>query len=102
MLTMSVQKELNELISRIPVANRWKVDQEIDFENKDIRGQIVQQHLGKIANCMIDWQLDVADELRLVEADKADILYQSNPGLQRYGVITAHGIIIDSFELLVS
>ena len=83
---MAVQNRLAGLIARIPAANRWKVDREIDFENRDIRGRTVPLHLGRIASDMTDWEGSIADNLGLTATDKADIMDKFNrkPSLQRY------------------
>ena len=84
----AVQKALEGLVASVPTTNRWKLDQEIDFENRDVRRQTIPQHLGKIADDMINWQSTVADELKLTNADRADIAArnQTTPALQRYGI----------------
>ena len=84
---MEVQRKVAELIVSIPASNRWKVDREIDFENrKDIQGGTVQKHLGRIAAQMIDWEGTISDNLGLTRADRADIMdrYPQKPELQRY------------------
>jgi hypothetical protein len=80
---MDVQRKMADLIASIPESNRWKVDREIDFESK--RGlDTVPQHLGKIAAVMIDWECEIADNLRLTTAERADISEKIKPSLQRY------------------
>ena len=81
-----MSRSLSDIISSVPITNRWKLDQEIDFEHRDIRGRVVPQHLGIIAESMIDWEGVIADLLGLTEADRSDIK-ESNlnkPKLQRY------------------
>ena len=80
------QRRLADLIASIPESNRWKVDKAIDFENTDIRDRIIPQHLGRIAADMTDWEGEIADLLRLTDADRTDIMerYPRKPLLQRY------------------
>ena len=83
---MSVQdmaKRLNKIIACVPSANHWKLDKEIDFENKNVRGQVIPKHLGRIAESMTDWE-DVADDLELSIADRSDIKQSNSPKQQRY------------------
>ena len=80
---MAVQRKMEELIVSIPASSRWKVERDIDFENKDIQGRTIPQHLGKIAAQMIDWESEIADYLGLTHADRADIM-EKKPSLQRY------------------
>jgi hypothetical protein len=80
---MAVQRKVADLIASIPASNRGKVDREIDFENTDIRGRTIPQHLGKIASVMTDWEGEIADNLGLTTADRADIS-EKKPSLQRY------------------
>ena len=86
---MSHTRTLSEIIASVPTAVRWKLDQEIDFENRDIRGRVIPQHLGKIAEIILDWQGDVADHLGLTTADRNDIaeIHRNKPKLQRYVLI---------------
>ena len=84
---MDVQRRTADLIaSMIPESNRWKADKEIDFENTDIRGRVIPQHVGRIAAVMTDWEDSIADGLGLIAADRADIVerYPRKPSLQRY------------------
>lgn len=76
-----------EFIASVPEANRWKLDKEIDFENKDTRGRVIPQHLGRIASVMANWEI-MAPFLGLTEADVSDITekYIRKPALQRYSV----------------
>ena len=79
-------RSLEDVVSSVPDANRWKLDQEIDFEHRDTRGQVTPHHLGRIADSMADWEGVVADHLGLSEADRSDIR-DKNPThlkLQRY------------------
>ena len=80
------QRRLADLIASIPESNRWKIDKEIDFENTDIRGRIIPQHLGRIAAGMTNWEDAIADNLGLTDADRADIIerHSRKPPLQRY------------------
>ena len=84
----TVQRKLAELVASIPESNRWKVDEAIDFENKDIRGRTVPQHLGQIAAVMTNWEGTVADLLGLTDTDTDDIAgkYPRKPLLQRYNL----------------
>lgn len=84
---MAVQSlKMADLIASIPASNRWKVDREIDFENTDIRGRTVPQHLGRIAAEMTNWEDTIGDLLGLTATDRADIVekYSRKPSLQRY------------------
>lgn len=83
---MAVQRKMEELIASIPVNNRWKVDKEIDFENTDIRGRTIPQHVGRIAAEMTNWEDTIADLLGLTATDRADIMerHPRKPSLQRY------------------
>lgn len=83
---MAVQRKMEELVASIPANNRWKVDKEIDFENTDIRGRTVPQHVGRIAAEMTNWEDTIADLLGLTATDRADIMerYPRKPSLQRY------------------
>ena len=82
-----VQRKMAELIASIPANSQWKVDKEIDFENKqNVQGGTVPLHLGRIAAQMTDWESTVADLLGLTDAERKDILgtYPQKPELQRY------------------
>ena len=94
------QRRLPDLIASIPESNRWKVDREIDFENTDVRGRIIPQHLGRIASDMTDWEGEIADNLGLTRADRADIIerYPRKPSLQRYD----HKIEYQSYQIKFS
>jgi hypothetical protein len=61
------------------------LDREIDFEHRDDRGQLIPQHLGKIAESMTDWEGAIADHLGLSEPDRSDIRDKNptQPKLQR-------------------
>ena len=87
-IEMSRTRTLSEIVASLPAAARWKLDQEIDFEHRDIRGLVIPKHLGKIADVM-DWQGDVADQLGLSAADRNDIVerYKSSQKLQRYSLM---------------
>lgn len=84
-MSLSQRSALENVILSIPESNKFKLDKEVDFENKDIRGQTVPKHLGKIAAAITSWEGAVADELGLSEADKEDIRvkHQRNPVLRR-------------------
>ena len=83
---MSRHRTLADFIASVPEANRWKLDKEIDFENRNIRDCVTPQHLGRIAAVMTDWEDTVADLLGLTDADKSDIMErnQRKPALQRH------------------
>ena len=85
---MAVQSliKVAELIVSIPESSRWKVDKEIDFENKDVQGGTIPQHLGRIAAQMINWEGTIGDSLGLTEVEREDILGRNsrNPELQRF------------------
>ena len=74
-----------DLIASIPEVNRWKLDKEIDFENKNVLGHRVQQHLERIAAVMTNWREDFATHLGLTLTDQSDIMERNHrqPGLQR-------------------
>ena len=76
---------LEDVLRSVPDANRWKLDQEIDFEHRDDRGQVIPQHLGRIAELMTDWEGVIADHLGLSGPDRSDIREESprEPKLQR-------------------
>ena len=76
---------LDAVLSSVSDANRWKLDQEIDFEHRDDRGQVIPQHLGRIAESMTDWEGVIADHLGLSEPDRSDIREKNlnRPSLQR-------------------
>ena len=63
---------LAEIIASVPPNNRWKLEQEIDFEHKINTGTI-PRHLGKIADSMESWEGAVADCLNLTAGDKSAI-----------------------------
>ena len=77
---------LSEIIASVPAAVQWKLYEEIDFEHKDIRGSVIPQYLGRIADIMLDWEDVVADHLGLSVPDRNDIADKSvdKPKLQRY------------------
>jgi hypothetical protein len=83
---MATQRTLIDLIASIPESNRWKIDREIDFENKDIRGCTVPQHLGQIAAVMTNWEGTISDTLGLTVSERTDIVdkYARKPSRQRY------------------
>ena len=83
---MSRARTLSEIIASVPAAVRWKLDKEIDFENRDIIGRVIPKHLGRIADVILDWQDVVADQLDLSIIDRKDIVerYRDKPKLQRY------------------
>ena len=76
---------LAEIIASVPLNNRCKLDQEIDFEHKNNRGQTISRHLGKIADSMENWEGAVADCLNLDASDQSTIRgkYPFNQELQR-------------------
>ena len=77
-----------DLIASIPASSRWKVDKDIDFENKQdiIQGGTVPLHIGRIAAQMINWEGTIGDNLGLTRVDIANVKekYPQNPELQRY------------------
>ena len=81
-----MSRSLDAVLSSVPDANRWKLDREIDFEHRDERGQLIPQHLGKMAESMTDWEGAIADHLGLSEPDRNDIRDKNprEPELQRY------------------
>lgn len=75
-----------EVTGSIPMADSWKLNKEIDFENVNEQGQTIHRHLGSIAMSMTDWEGSIADELGLTEPDRVDIYqgrYALNPGMRR-------------------
>jgi hypothetical protein len=78
-------RNLDAILSSVADIIRWKLDREIDFEHRDDRGQLIPQHLGKIAESMIDWEGAIADHLGLSEPDRSDIRGRNptQPKLQR-------------------
>ena len=82
---MIMARSLDDVLSSISDANQWKLDQEIDFDHRDDRGQVIPQHLGRIAEAMVDWEGVIADHLGLSEPDRSDIREKNprEPKLQR-------------------
>ena len=80
------KRTLYSILSLIPDANWMKLDREIDYEHRDARGQIIPQHLGRIAESMINWEGVIADHLTLSEPDRSDIKEKNlnKPSLQRW------------------
>ena len=78
-------RTLGDVLSSVPDANRWKLDREIDFEHRDARDQVIPEHLGRIAESMVDWEGVIADHLGLSEPDRSDIREKNHyrPNLQR-------------------
>ena len=66
-------RSLDEVLASVPKDDRWKLDEEIDFEHRNAQGNLVPKHLGKIADSMTDWEGPIADHLDLSEADRSDI-----------------------------
>ena len=79
------KRSLDSILFSIPDAKRTKLDREIDYEHRDARGQVIPQHLGRIAESMIDWEGVIADHLGLSEPDRSDIREKNHnrPSLQR-------------------
>ena len=76
-----------DVIANVPKDNQWKLNEEIDFENKGSDGQSVPKHLGIIAKSMLDWELAIADHMDLTEPERRNITEGRNkdrPDLQRY------------------
>ncbi len=73
-------RSLDNVLSSIPDAIRWKLDQEM-----------IPQHIGMIADLMVGWEgVTAADLLGLSsEADRCYIKekYPNQPSLQGYKVI---------------
>ena len=86
MAVQSLIKVAELIIISIPESSRWKVDREIDFENKGVQGGTVDKHLGRIAAQMINWEGTIGDNLGLTRVDIANVKekYPQNPELQRY------------------
>ena len=78
-------RSLDEVMATVPRDNRWKLDEEIDFDHRDARNQVIPEHLGRIADSMTDWEGDIADHLGLSEPDRSDIRERNirEPKLQR-------------------
>ena len=78
-------KTVDELVASVPTVNRWKLDEEIDFEHKNVRGHVIPEHLGRIAESMISWEGAIADHLGLSVPDRSGITQRHvEPELQRY------------------
>lgn len=75
-------ERLTEILASVP---QWKLEREIDFEHKSVRGQTISVHLGKIADSMKNWEGAVADCLGLSDVDRSDIRERniSKPAQQR-------------------
>ena len=80
-----MSRSLEDVLSSIPDTSRGKLDREIDCDHRDARGQVIPQHLGRIAESVIDWEGVIADHLGLTEADRSDIREKNSrePKLQR-------------------
>ena len=78
-------RSLHNVLSSVPDADRWKLDQEIDFENRDGRGHMIPQHLARIADSMVGEEGVVADFLGLSAADRMDVreTHPNKPNLQK-------------------
>ena len=78
-------KTFETVVASVPTVDSWKLDKEIDFENRDDRGQVIPKHLGRIAESMTGWEGDMADHLDLSEADRSDVRQShiGEPKLQR-------------------
>lgn len=79
-------RSLDDVLSTVSDVNRWKLDQEIDFENMDDRGLVIHLHLDRIADSMVEWGGVSADHLGLSsESDWRDIRerYPNKPSVQR-------------------
>ena len=85
MIFPTMARNLDDVVSSIPDVSRWKLDQEIDFEHRDIRGQVIPEHLGRIADSMVDWEGRIADLLGLSDVDRSDIRAKNlnKPKMQR-------------------
>lgn len=80
-------RTVEDFVASIPAANRWKLDKQIDSENRNAKGEIIPRHLGRIADSMVEWEDRIADELGLSEQDRIDIAEGRNkdkPVGQRY------------------
>ena len=84
-MAAGTSRGLREIIASVPLTLQWKLDQEIDFENRSISGQTIPKHLGRIADSMTEWEGTVADCLGLSLPDRHDIKenYPNKPKLQR-------------------
>ena len=81
-----------DIIASVPAAVRWKLDQEIDFEHRDIRDQVIPQDLGRMIADVLQWWTSKTlwrNLLGLSVADRNKItLRNSNkPKLQRYSFV---------------
>ena len=76
---MSRPRCLDDVLSSVPDADRWKLDQEIGVENRDDRGH---GHLDRIADSMVGWEGEY--HLGLSEADQRNIResHPNKPSLQ--------------------
>ena len=79
-------KTVDEVVASVPTINRWKLNEEIDFEHKNVTGHVIPEHLGGIADSMTDWEGAIADHLGLSVQDRNDIRqsHMGEPKLQRY------------------
>ena len=77
---------LDEVIASVPTVDRWKLDEVIDAGHRNTQGHVVPEHLGMIANLIINWEGTIADYLSLSEQDRSDIRERNigKPELQRY------------------
>ena len=80
-----MSRSLDDVLSSVPDAVRWKLDREIDFDHRDGRGQVIPEHLGRIAESMVEWEGVIADQLGLGEPDRSDVRKRNpnRPSLQR-------------------
>ena len=79
-------RSVDDVVASVPADNRWKLDNEVDFEHRNTPGgQIIPKHLGKIAESMMNWEGTIADHLGLSEQDRSDIRRRNigEPKLQR-------------------
>ena len=78
-------RSLADILAYIPQRNQWKLDQEIDFEHKNNKGETVPKDLGRISESMTNWEGTIADNLGLTVTERKDIKESipSNPNLQR-------------------
>ena len=73
---------LDDVLSSVPDADRWKLDQDVGVENKDDRGH---GHLDRIADSMVGLEGElIAHHLGLSEADRRNIResYPNKPSQQ--------------------
>lgn len=81
---MESSKDLDYYLSWIPTED---LDQQIDYKHRNVRGQIIDRDLGKIADNMPNWEGNIATAA--LELPQPDIIgisrgqNQGNIGMQK-------------------